>query len=385
MSIELELTGMTPGGDAIGRHEGMVIFVPFGLPGETVEVELSEQRRNFARGRIVRVLHASPDRVSPACRHFGICGGCQWQQIDYAAQLRFKTEIVREQLIRIGKFDQPPVLECIASSQAYHYRNHARLAVAPSGRLGYRALASHTVVEIAECPILEEGLALQLEAQPKRRERLQPPSSTKPNEQELRWPGATIGVGAYDYAVSPGSFFQANTQIAAKMVDLVLEALQLTGQEAVMDLYCGVGLFSLPIAQRAASLIGVEANSVAAADAERNLATLNQQRSGCARVIAEPVAKALQRTVVTKQQWDAIVLDPPRAGVDEPALQRMIALHSPLIVYISCDPATLARDLRKLVDAGYHLLSAQPLDMFPQTSHVETCCVLRKAPSPTEK
>lgn len=377
MNIELVLTGMTPGGDAIGRHEGMVVFVPLGLPGERVEVELVEQRRNFARGRIVRVLEASPNRVTPFCRHFGICGGCQWQQIDYSAQLGFKTAIVREQLMRIGKLDNPPVLECIPGEGAYHYRNHARLAVAPSGRLGYRAAASHQVIEIEECPILEAALESKVVNAQKQRLKKQKSPDAKQKDHDVRWSTPTLRVGEYDYWVSSQSFFQANTPIAAKMVDWALAALQLSGKEAVLDLYCGVGLFTLPIAHRAASVIGVEANDSATADAKRNLTILNQQRPGCAQILTASVADGLQRTEIVSKRWDAILLDPPRAGVDEQALRRLIALHSPLLLYVSCDPATLARDLHELAKAGYQLVSAQPFDMFPQTYHVETCCVLR--------
>lgn len=384
MTIELDLTGMTPGGDAIGRHEGMVVFVPLGLPGEKVEVELTEQRRSFARGRIMRVLESAPDRVSPHCRHFGICGGCQWQQIDYPAQLRFKTEIVGEQLTRIGKLDNPPVLDCIPSVGAYHYRNHARLAVAPSGRLGYRASASHQIVEIEECPILEEMLESKVVSAQKQRLKKQKSTQAKQKDYDVRWSTPTLRVGDYDYLVSPQSFFQANTHIAARMVDWALAALQLGGSEAVLDLYCGVGLFTLPIAHRAASVIGVEANASATADAKRNLALLNHKRPGAANILTASVADGLHQAEIASKGWGAILLDPPRAGVDEQALRRIVALQSPLILYVSCDPATLARDLHELIEAGYQLVSAQPFDMFPQTYHVETCCVLRKA-SPLPK
>ena len=385
MNIELQLTGMTPGGDTIGRYEGRVVFVPFALPGETVEVQIIEDRRSFWRGRLLRVLAAAPERVSPRCRHFGTCGGCQWQMADDAAQVRFKTEIVREQLTRIARIENPPVLPCIASPNAYGYRNHARLAIAPSGRLGYRASASHNVVEIDECPILEESLLPQvLHAKPvKPKNPSQSPSQShsQPRQQEveIRWQTPSLRVGDYEYAVSPDSFFQANSLIAAKMVDWVLAALPLTGSEALLDLYCGVGLFTLPLAMRAAKVIGIESNPSATADAGRNLAAVNRQRPNSAQIITAAVADGLKRAEVAKAKWDAIVLDPPRAGVDEVALQRIIDLRAPTLVYISCDPATLARDLQKLVAAGYQLLSAQPFDMFPQTFHVETCCVLRGA------
>lgn len=362
--VTLALIDIAPSGEALGRHEGMVIFVPFGLPGEQVEVEITEQKRNFARGQIVQVLQAAPARVHPSCQYFGVCGGCEWQHIDYAAQVQFKTKIVREQLTRLGKLSEPNVLPCIPSPNAYGYRNHARLARSVQGKPGYRAAGSHDVIEVDDCPILEEAVNAQLRQIAGQEVKL---AST---ELDLSTTSPTIQVGAFTYQVSPDAFFQVNTQVASLLVAEVLRALALRRKERVLDLYCGVGLFTVPIAAQAKAVIGVEANPVATEDARRNAAAFPQ-----AKIITDTVENALKRKEIRQQRWDAVVVDPPRAGVERKALAQIVTLHPPKLIYVSCDPATLARDAKVLCENGYSLLVAQPLDMFPQTHHVETVAV----------
>lgn len=362
--ITLTLTAMAPGGEAVGRHEGMVVFVPLALAGERVEIEIVEQRSRYARGRLLRVLEASPERVAPACRHFGACGGCAWQHIDYAAQVRFKTEIVREQMARVARLPHADVRPCVPSPSPYAYRNSARMAAGPGGRAGYRAAGSHRVIPIAECPILEWGLQEELEEV--RRLELEPG-----DEVALRVPMQPIAVGGFSYQVSPESFFQVNTAVAQLLAGEALRALALQPGEAVLDLYCGAGLFTLPAAAAVAGqggrVLGIEANGSAAQDARRNLAAY-----GHASILTATVENALARAQVTSTRWDAVLLDPPRKGVEREALARVVALQAARIVYVSCDPATLARDAAILSEAGYRMVYAQPFDMFPQTAHVET-------------
>ncbi len=370
--IDLTLMSMAPTGEAIGRYaggpdQGMVVFVPFGLPGETVRVRLVERKRNFARGEIVERQAGAPARVVPACPYFGSCGGCEWQHIAYGEQLRIKTAIVAEQLVRIGKLADPAVLPCIGSPAAYEYRNHARLHAAPDGRLGYRAARSHTIVPVADCPILEAPLRRQIAA-------LAGQQNIAPvtGEVELRAWDEVIDVAGFAYRTSAGAFFQANTAIAGLLVEGVLAALAPRGSEQVLDLYCGVGLFTVPVGQQVAQIVGVESNTIAAADAVHNAAAAGVE----GRIVNGDVAAALRDPDIAGRTWDAIILDPPRTGVDAPALAALIALHAPRLLYISCEPSTLARDLRILALSGYRLQSAQPYDMFPQTRHVETLAVL---------
>lgn len=357
--ISLRLESLATGGEAVGRRDGMVVFVPFGLPGERVEVEIVERRRAFLRGQIVALAEESPQRVAPPCRHFGVCGGCAWQHVDYAAQVQAKERIVREQMARIARQPDAEVRPCIASPKAYGWRNHARLAVNAQGRPGYRAASSHEVVPVEECPILEESLQERLQALRS--------AALDAGEIELRVPMQPIEVAGRAYTVPYPAFFQANTQVAALLVDTVLAALDLRPGDAVLDLYCGVGLFTLPIAERAARVIGVEV-----ADAAVRGARLNLRAFPHARVIEADVEQALGEERITSQLWDAVVLDPPRRGVARPALERLAALRPARVVYVSCDPATLARDVAILCAHGYALRYAQPLDMFPQTAHVET-------------
>ncbi|MFN8466170.1 MAG: class I SAM-dependent RNA methyltransferase [Caldilineaceae bacterium] len=370
--IDLTLTGMAPTGEAIGRYgagldPGMVVFVPFGLPGEEVRVRLVERKRSFARGEIVARKTDSPARVSPICPYFARCGGCDWQHMAYAEQLRVKAAIVAEQLQRFGKLPEPSVLPCIGSPAAYEYRNHARLQAAADGGLGYRAARSHTIVPVADCPILEAPLRRELAALAG-----QPSTSPLAGEVELRSWEEVITVGDFAYRTSEGAFFQANTAVAQLLVESVLAALAPRGGEHVLDLYCGVGLFTVPVGQRVAQIVGVESNSTAAGDAMHNVAAAGVG----GRIINQDVAEALRSSELKGQGWDAIILDPPRTGVDGPALAALIALGSPRLLYISCEPSTLARDLRILAANGYHLHWAQPYDMFPQTRHVETLAVL---------
>jgi len=382
-TVSLTLTGMAPTGEAIGRFEGMVVFVPFGLPGEVVDVHIVERKKKFARGELVARHSTSPVRTEPVCRYYGRCGGCDLQHVVYAEQVAIKTAIVREQLARIGRFsgvdgvdgvegvdgvDGVDVRPCIASPAPYAYRNHARLAVARNGRLGYRAGRSHDVVVVDDCPILEPVL----------NERVQALSRTgvpgHHEEIELRGWTDTVDVNGIAYRVSSGAFFQANTAVAGWLVDAVMEALAPTGDERVLDLYCGVGLFTVPVGKRVALIWGVESSALAVADAEYNLTAAGIG----GKILEAEVGVALTSDPILQMPWDAVVLDPPRTGVDAGALAAIGQLAAPKLIYVSCEPATLARDARLLGADGYVLTYVQPFDMFPQTHHVETLAVFTR-------
>ncbi len=367
--VTVDLTEIAQTGEAIGRIDGVVLFVPFGLPGDRAEVLVTERKRNFARGQLVRLLDPSPQRTTPHCPHFTTCGGCEWQHIPYAEQLRLKEQTVRTQLTHIGKLIEPNVLACLPSPQTYGYRNHARLQRTPSGEIGYRAARSHAVVAIATCPILEPALeqALQNLA-----------LQDFPAEQraiELCVP-TPLQIGDYRYRIGPDSFFQVNTAVAAQLVTETLRALALQGQEQVLELYCGMGLFTVPIAARAGYVLGVEGNGAAIVDAQANI----DHAGVTAHVdfITASVEQAVTQAAVQQRRWDALVLDPPRVGVTQSALLTLLDLAARKMVYVSCDPATLARDAQIICANGYRLQSAQPLDMFPQTHHVETVALFTR-------
>lgn len=378
-TLRLTLDRIAPTGEAVGRSEdGLVVFVPFALPGEEVEVEVVHRRRHFARARPTRVLRPSPDRVAPVCPHFADCGGCDWQHAAYEAQLRFKTEIVREQLARIGGIPDAPVQPCVPSPAPYGYRNRIQLVPDAAGRLGYRARGSHQVVPVEACPIAAPAINAWLRAQPE--VRFKQPVDVRVFDEGVQLAQAGVegrcSVGGWTYVVLGEAFFQVNTPVAALLIGEVLRALALGGEEHVLDLYCGVGLFTRPIAERARLAWGVESNPAAASAARQNLSGLP------AKVLTADVGEALRRPALRAVRWDAVVLDPPRAGVEQSALKALIQLASPRVVYVSCDPATLARDARALLQAGYRLERVQPLDMFPQTRHVESVAVFSLADTP---
>jgi len=403
-TFTLQLTAIAHGGAALGRHEGRVIFVPYALPGETVRVEITEDKGRYAFARPVEVLAPSPDRVTPLCPYFGPtgCGGCQWQHVDYKAQLRFKAEIVTDQLTRIGSIADPCVRPTLPDGSGWAYRNHAQFHPAPDGGLGFQRALNHEIIAVNECLILHPLLSdlyatLDLGPDLPGLLRLSLRAGTATSDQMLVFemtddlpPGLEsdlpvscvlllsdgihvnlIGnnhiteiVAGHTYRISAPSFFQVNTPQAAQLVRLVTEYLDLRGDETVLDAYCGVGLFTAHLAERAGLVVGVELAPAAVADLLENTADLDNVE-----VIEGPVEAALPDLDVP---LDAAVVDPPRAGVDRFALDALVARRPARLVYVSCDPATLARDAKRLARAGYRLIEVQPVDMFPQTYHVES-------------
>jgi 23S rRNA (uracil1939-C5)-methyltransferase len=401
-AFTLQLTTIAHGGAALGRHEGRVIFVPYALPGETVRVEITEDKGRYAFARLVDVLEPAPDRIAPPCPYFGLagCGGCQWQHAAYETQLRFKAQVVTDQLTRIGKIADPLVRPTLPDSSGWAYRNHAQFHPAPDGGLGFQATASHHIIAVDECPILHPLLsdlhaALDLDLPGLRRLSLRAGAATGdrmlifeteddlPPSLESDMPASCVlllsdglhanlighnhiteVVAGRTYRISAPSFFQVNTPQAAQLVRLVTEYLDLRGGETVLDGYCGVGLFTSHLAERAGLVIGVELAPAAVADLLENTAEFDNVE-----VVEGPVEAVLPDLDV---RLDAAVVDPPRAGVDRFALDALVARRPARIVYVSCDPATLARDAKRLAHAGYRLVEVQPVDMFPQTYHVES-------------
>jgi len=409
--FELELSGMAYGGAAVGRHQGRAIFVPYAIAGERIWAEIVEDRRRYAHARLVEVLAPSPDRVQPPCPHFGPgpagpCGGCQWQHIAYPAQLRFKQEVLADQLRRIGGFADPPLQPPVPSPLPWAYRNQARFGVDREGRLGYRAFNSHRIVPIRECHILDprllelfqsldldlpglKSLTLRVGTTSGELMMVMETEGDEPPALEtdlpvsvvlyLRDGTSAVLVGNSDiveevagrtFHISAGSFFQVNTPLAEAMVRRVLSHLALKGSETVLDAYSGVGLFTAHIAPRAARVIAIEADPAAVTDAEVNLDEFSHIELYQAAV--EDVLPALEVTL------DAAVLDPPRAGCAPAVLDALIRLGPPRLVYVSCDPSTLARDCQRLAAGGYRLAEVQLFDLFPQTYHIESISLLTR-------
>ncbi len=406
--FELHLTNMAHGGDALGRHEGKVIFVPYAIPGEEALVEIVEDKGRYARARLVEILSPSPHRVDPPCPHFGPgkCGGCQWQHIAHLAQLVFKAAVVGDQLARLGRLPDVPVKRTIPSASPWHYRNHIQFSVGDDSRLGFVATDGRRVEPIEVCylphPLLEElfaaldlelpGLArLSLRAGVNTGDQMMifethddlPPAleSDLPVSCVLLLSDGTpvnlIGnnyvtevVAGRGFHISATSFFQVNTAAAEELVRVVGEYLAPAGDETLLDAYCGVGTFALSLADKVGRVIGIEENAGAVADARLNASGLSNVEFIQGAV--EAVLPQLDRPI------DLAVLDPPRQGCKPEALNALVELAPHRIVYVSCDPATLARDARKLTDGGYQLVEVQPVDMFPQTYHIESVALFEK-------
>jgi 23S rRNA (uracil1939-C5)-methyltransferase len=401
--ITLELTGIAHGGSAIGRHEGRAVFVPYVIPGETIRARILQDKGRYAIAEAVEILSVSPARIKPRCPHFGPgrCGGCHWQHIDIETQLRLKQQIVREQIARLGGQPDATVHPTLASPSPWAYRSHITVRIGEDGRAGFVRTDGRTILPIQECHIIPSTLLELLQQLEQRglkqgsRWRIQMGSDGVPvafplgdgNDaaSEFEAESSSSGVDtAADYAnfrsvtyqvkgrafrCSPGSFFQVNTSQAERLVDLVLEYAAPTPDDHILDLYAGGGLFSAFLAERCRRVSAVESFPQAIDDAEANLAHLDNVR-----LYSGTVERVLPRLT---GPFQAAVVDPPRAGMEASALKSLIEHRPGKIVYVSCDPATLARDTRRLVEAGYHLQVAQPVDMFPQTYHIETVAAFR--------
>ncbi len=410
MKIEtITLESYAYGGDAFGRladpaggSGGRAVFVPFALPGETVRARLIEEKRGFARAELVEVLQASPQRIAPRCPHFGTCGGCHYQHLPYPAQLQAKTAILRDQLERIGKLKNPPVQPAAPSPTAWGYRNHIQFHLTPAGRLGFMPAGNQPhaqAIPIQECHLPEapiqalwpqldidailglERVAIRLGAAEELMVVLES-SDPQPVELEVDLPLSVVHAGpggvlvlagedhllievaGRSFRVSPESFFQVHSAMAAQMVQHLLENLPLMPGATVVDAYCGVGLFSAFLAGRAGRLIGIESHPAACEDFVINLDEFDHVE-----LYEATVEDALPALGV---QPDLLVADPPRAGLGRHTLAAILALKPGTIAYVSCDPATLARDAGALVQGGYHLRQITPFDLFPQTFHVES-------------
>ncbi len=398
--VEVELTTLVYGGEAMGRlPDGRAVFVPYALPGELVRLRLVEEKRGFCRAELLEVIKPSAQRIKPRCVHFSVCGGCHYQHTSYPEQLAAKEGILREQFARIAGLVDPPVRPIQPSPQAWNYRNSIQFHLTPQGKIGYQRAGSHAVVPITECHLPAEPLdalwkQLDFDAesgldrleirQGNYDEVLLELEGKEPNPPEFsvdfpisavyHGPAGQMVLSGVDYflidvldfpfQVSAGSFFQVNTPQAEAMVKHVLDLLQVDRQSTVLDLYCGVGLFSAFIAPLAGRVVGLESAPSACEDFAANLDSFENVE------LYEGLAEEILPYLVLKP--DAIVVDPPRAGIAPAAMDAIISMQSPVIVYVSCDPSTLARDTRKLLKAGYTLSQVTPFDLFPQTYHIES-------------
>jgi 23S rRNA (uracil1939-C5)-methyltransferase len=449
MSIDVELTDLAYGGDAVGRYEGRVLFVPGGIPGERVRVEIVEERRGHARANLLEILRPAPERVEPA---FPLLtdSGCQWQHIAYPAQLTWKAHIVRQLLVRIGK--QPdalvhPTIGMPASVPPWHYRNIHLFSIGLDGAMGLKIAESHDVQDLTDCPLLHPALDQVYQAVRAKLinyfgdslgQMLQSitlrgaigavsnastsigingakavpalltiqarPGSLFENSQQLAQELMTIAPGIVGviiervggrygrvfagqefltdvvlgrrFRVSADSFFQVNPVQTAVLVERALAMLEPQRNETILDGYSGVGLFSAFLSSRGTRVIAIESQPSAVMDA-RATAALNNQNNITA--LEGTLERILSQLNHRRERVDLALVDPPRAGCHPKALQALQLMAPRSICYVSCDPSTLARDISTLCTGGrYRLVAAQPIDMFPQTYHIESVALLAR-------
>jgi len=403
---EITLTTLTYGGDAMGRlPDSRAIFVPFGLPGERVRVRLMEEKKNFARGEIVEILESSPDRIGAKCKHFGVCGGCHYQFLPYKRQVQAKTDILIDQLKRIGKIESPPVKDMVACPEPWNYRNHVQFSLDRDGKLGFQMSNSNRVIPITEChlpehsindlwPQLEFDSETNLERFSLRTgvedDMMLVLESDTPETPELEIEAGISVTHVYeenmvviagndhilmrvlesDFKVSAASFFQVNTVMAGKMVEYLTTQLPITQSTTLLDVYCGVGLFSAFLAPKCKTVIGIESSESACEDFTVNLDEFDNVE------LYEGEAEDVIPHLEAKP--DIVLVDPPRAGLDKTVVDGILKLSPSLIAYVSCDPSTLARDAARLINGGYTLKQVTPFDLFPQTYHIESISIFER-------
>ncbi len=402
-TFEIDLEKLTYGGDALGRLEdGRAVFVPFGLPGERVRVRIVEEKRGHVRAELMEVLQASPDRISPKCAHFGICGGCHYQHMSYESQLKAKTEILRDQLTRIGKIERPPVRPAVASYAPWNYRNHIQFHLTKDGKLGYVNHKADGIFAVSECHLPEtsidelwpqldfdseseiqrvsirsgDELMLILESQNAEPPELEVEADLSVVHVCDEHPIVLAGKDHFlmrvlerSFRVSAASFFQVNIAVTEKMIGYLLDRLP-ASTETILDLYCGVGLFSAFFAPRCKRLAGIESSPSACDDFAVNLDEFDHVE----------LYEGLVEDILPHLDLDPelVLLDPPRAGLERRAIEALILKQPRQLAYVSCDPSTLARDAKRLIEGGYRLVEATPFDLFPQTYHIESISLFER-------
>jgi len=410
------------GGAFLARDEGKAVFVPLTLPGEQARVRIVEDKRSHAVAEAEEIVAPSADRIAPACRHFGACGGCSYQHATYEAQLAYKQAILRETLER-AKVAAPERIEMLRG-EPWGYRNRIRLAFDANGNPGYRSRRSHAVVPIAECPIAApllvraalaagdlirelapgarpaevsffcardetallagffasgtatfpfEHVCSEFAAQMPRlagAALIAEDSEGRPGRTVARWGAGSLTYAAagFGYRVDHGAFFQVNRFLVDEFVDRITEG---HSGSLAWDLFAGVGLFARRLAENFGRVVAVESSPASTAALVHNL-------SGTSASAVKLTTLDFLRRVPRGDRPELIVLDPPRTGLDAESAKLLTRIAAPSVVYVSCDPATLARDLRTLVDGGYQIESLTLADLFPQTFHLESIVRLRR-------
>jgi 23S rRNA (uracil1939-C5)-methyltransferase len=406
---EIEINAMTFGPFGVGRHDGKAVMVAGAVAGDLVDVEIVSERRDYAVAKIREVIRASADRRVAPCPFLPRCGGCDWQHIDYAAQVRFKGEVVARELSHALNIEIDPVGLVEPAPVEFGYRSRIRLRVGAKGALGFYEAASNTIVEIDSCMVAEAGIRMPLHLARSLGKRVEEIEVVRDGAREvqvahLKKPAieedlrrarnvlesdneiagivlrsgthrATVGETAIAIELEPGLsievdadlFSQVNRAQNQKLVASVMEMAAIREASAVLDLFCGAGNFSLPASRRGARVTGVDDDAGAIAAASRNAARLDYRDAQFIAMKASATADFLHRA---RYRPDVVILDPPRTGALD-MMAPIVKLRAPSVIYVSCDVTTLARDLRVLADARYKINRVRAFDFFPNTHHVE--------------
>ena len=384
--MEIRIERILPGGVGLAHAAGKTLLVSLAAPGDHLRVQVEREQGNVLFASVVEVLTPSPVRVEPPCPYFGRCGGCDFQQLTYEAQLAAKADIIADCLHRIARVDPVPPITVHPSPNNWRYRVRATWQIDKEKReIGYYERGSRRVCDVEYCAVLMPELQQTLERVRATEWAEFPPDlkhldavagennvSLSPAFAEFETNELSLRVGNEVYQYNAESFFQINPALLPEMVEFALS--EAAGGDTAVDLYCGVGLFTVPLSRRFANVVAVEANPVATRFARRNLANLTN-----ARVLTATVADWMRAHSRSMSDVDFILLDPPRAGAESVVVKGMLDLRPQRISYVSCDPATLARDLKKLISGGYTIDSIAGFDLFPQTHHVETVVLLRRS------
>ena len=407
--VDITLEKLVYGGDALGRlPDGRAVFIPFGLPGERVRARLVEEKRGFARAELLDVLDKSSERIKPRCRHFGVCSGCHYQHLSYESQLKAKTEILRDQLQRIGRLENPPLRPMVASPDEWNYGNRVQFHLTDDGKLGFvQAGTIPALIPIAECHLpeqaindlwprlefesateielvslrvgMDEDLMLVLESGTPQMPAFEIEASISVahvfNENTIVIAGDDhifMRVLERGFKVSAASFFPMNTRMAGQLVEYLLAKLPVTRSAALLDIDCGVGLFSAFFAPQCRQVVGIESSQSEFEDFAVNLDEFDNVE--LYHGFAEEILPALIGQIANPVY---VLVESP--GLAKAALDAIIGIKPQVIAYVSCDPATLARDAARLISAGYRLDEVAPFDISPQTIHIESIGIFTRA------
>ena len=367
-TLTVTINDLAFGGEGVARVNDFVLFVPFVIPGETVEVEVIEVKKSFGRAKLLRVVTPSADRVNPECKHFAACGGCQYQHIAYPAQLAMKHKQVADLFQRIGGIDPSIVAPVVPCPSPYGYRNRIMIRSQwnkPEQRLniGFIRADCGLVEDIFECKIAEPALNEQI-------------THVRNNPPPKGGIKVVLRISPEDWEVPRDSFFQNNFFLLPGLVDTVRSTLKAAATKHLVDLYCGVGFFGIAMADVIESFVGVECDRMAITAARKNALKKNANNG---EFISATVEAALPELVKKfSAAATSVLIDPPRKGCMPDTLQLLRDQRPAQIIYVSCHPATMARDLNILcADGVFTLVKVTPLDMFPQTQHVECVADLR--------